>query len=149
VRTLSAAALIGAGLGLALAACGSKPLDPAEFRARASAICVAERLRSKQVQRPLAPADVTKFVTAALRIVEPAVDKLGALRAPDELRPRFDSAVALLRRRLGLLQDAQKKLRDRAEPLATFAALAPKLQPLRLQESRQWVAIGLAQCASG
>ncbi|MDX6513439.1 MAG: hypothetical protein QOE36_2943 [Gaiellaceae bacterium] len=136
------------GTALALAACGSKPLSPLEFRARASSICIAERLRSKQVQRPLAPADVTNFVAAALRILKPAVDKLGALRAPDELRPRFETALALLRRRLGLLQEAEKRLRDRAEPLGTFAALTPKLRPLRTEERGQWVAIGLPQCGS-
>jgi hypothetical protein len=148
VRALAASVLLVITGALALAACGSKPLDPGEFRARAAAICVAERLRSRQVERPLAPADVPAFVTAALQIVKPAVDKLGALRPPDALRPGFDGALGLLQRRLALLRDADKKLRDRAEPLATFAVLTPKLAPLRREESRQWRAIGLPQCAS-
>jgi len=132
---------------LLVAACGRKPLSTAEFQVRARSICLAERARSAQVPPPQAPADVPSFVSAALELVRPAVDKLSGLRAPDELRPRYETAVGLLRRRLGLLDDASKKLRDGAEPLATLAALQDKLAPLRRQEAREWPALGLPECA--
>jgi hypothetical protein len=146
---VGAATLAALALALALAACGTKPLSANEFRARASAICAAEQLRSRQVARPLSPSDVTSFVAAALRLGKPAVDKLGALRPPDDLKPPFDSALGLLRRRLGLLTDAGKRLREHAEPLALFATLEPKLAPLKLEEARHWQALALPQCAGG
>jgi hypothetical protein len=132
---------------LSTAGCGRKPLSTAEFQVRARSICLAERARSAQVPRPQAPADAPAFVTSALELVRPAVDKLGALRAPDKLRPRFESATGMLRRRLGLLDDAAKKLRDGAEPLSTLAALQGKLAPLRRQEASEWPALGLPECA--
>lgn len=132
---------------LGSAGCGRKPLSTAEFQVRARSICLAERARSAEVPRPRAPADVPAFVSSALELVRPAVDKLGALRAPDKLRPRYETAVGLLRRRLGLLDDAAKKLRDRAEPLTTVAALQAKLAPLRREEAREWPALGLPECA--
>lgn len=130
------------------AGCGRKPLSAAEFGVRARSICVAERARATQVPRPLAPADVPSFVTAALELERPAVDKLGALRAPQKLRSVYESAVGLLRRRLGLLEDTSKKLRERAEPLAALSSLKTKLEPLRRQEAREWTAAGLPECAS-
>ncbi len=132
---------------LGSAGCGRKPLSTAEFQVRARSICLAERARSEEVPRPQAPADVPSFVSAAIGLVRPAVDKLGALHAPDDLRPRYETAVGLLRRRLGLLDGAAKKLRDGAEPLATVATLQTKLAPLRREEARQWPAIGLPECA--
>jgi hypothetical protein len=132
---------------LGTAGCGRKPLSTAEFQVRARSICLAERARSAQVPRPQAPADVPAFVSSALELVRPAVDKLAALRAPDKLRSRFETATGLLRRRLGLLDDAAKKLRDHAEPLATLSALQVKLVPLRREEAVQWPALGLPECA--
>lgn len=143
----AAAVVLLAVLSIGAAGCGRKPLSTAEFGVRARSICLAERARSAQVRPPPAPADVPSFVSSALELVRPAVDKLGALRAPDNLRPRFETAVGLLRRRLGLLDDAAKKLRDGAEPLATVAALQTKLAPLRRQEASQWPALGLPECA--
>ncbi|MGI8580541.1 MAG: hypothetical protein ACR2K9_08375 [Solirubrobacteraceae bacterium] len=145
MRAAAAALLVLMAVGTA--GCGRKPLSTPEFQLRARSICLAERARSAQVPRPQAPADVPSFVSAALQLVRPAVDKLGALRAPDELRPRYETAVGLLRRRLGLLDDAAKKLRDGAEPLATVATLQTKLAPLRREGARQWPAIGLPECA--
>lgn len=144
-----AALAIAATLAMAVlgTGCGRKPLSAGELRAQAGAVCLAERLRARQVPKPLAPADVPAFLAAALDVVKPAVDKLGALRAPDNLRSRFDAAVAVLRRRLGLLQDAAGRLRAHGEPLATFAALGPKLRALKREEARHWLAAGLPQCA--
>lgn len=143
----AAALALLAILSLGATGCGRKPLSAAEFQVRARSICLAERARSGEVPPPQAPADVPSFVSAAIKLVRPAVDKLGALRAPDKLRPRYETAVELLRRRLGLLDDAAKKLRDGAEPLATVATLQTKLAPLRRQEARQWPALGLPECA--
>jgi hypothetical protein len=141
-------ALTGATLAVTLAACGSKPPNGAEFHARAKAICIAERLRSRQIARPLTPGDIQSFVSDALGLLRPTSDKLGALQPPDQLRGDFETALGSLRRRVSMLEDVQKKLRDRAEPLSTFAAVTPKLRALKRDEAPHWQAIGLPDCAS-
>jgi len=129
-----------------LVGCGSKPLGASEYRTRAIAICIAEKRRSEQVPEPRTPSDVPAFVAQGLRLVKPAVAKLAALRPPESLRPDHDRAVDLLNRQLALISDANAKLRARAEPLATFAALEPKLRPLMRAEDERWGALGLPQC---
>jgi hypothetical protein len=84
----------------------------------------------------------------ALTVVGPAVAKLGALRAPDDVRPRFEAILGSLRRRLALLQDAEGKLRDHGEPISIFAALRPKLGTLARDEADGWRDIGLPACVT-
>lgn len=139
-------ALLTPVLAALLAGCGSKPLGVSEYRTRATAICIAEKQRSEQVREPRTPADVPDFVNQGLRLVKPAISKLAALRPPESLRPDHDRVIDLLNRELALIAAADAKLRGRAEPLATFGALEPKLRPLVRAEDERWSALGLPEC---
>lgn len=139
-------ALLAPVLAALLSSCGSKPLGASEYRTRATAICIAEKRRSEQVPEPRTPADVPSFVNQGLRLVRPAIAKLAALRPPESLRPDHDRVIDLLNRELALIVSADAKLRARAEPLATFGALEPKLRPLVRAEDERWTALGLPEC---
>ena len=145
------AAIVLAGAAL-VAGCGndSEQVSAEELISRGDAICAEGRKtlrsRSRPKRRPTPPPQPSQTD----ELVEIATDELNELRnirAPDELRERYDSYLEARGRALELLEQGRDAAEDKdADAYGKAQARAAAEQPERLKLAR---AVGFETCSKG
>jgi hypothetical protein len=154
VRLQSPAVLFAAGTALLVLlivlvrGCGGgdDALSAEELRARASVICVRVTEATDRVAVPNAPAGGARFLAEGAELMRPAVRQLGELEPPEELRERYDAAVAMAAREVEMIARAERQIRADGAVISEFRALQRTLGPLVERENAAWRALGIRAC---
>lgn len=141
-----AVALALLALVLLAGACGDDSLSEDELKARATAICSRAAAAADRVPVPTRPSEGNAFLSEGLAQLRPAVRRLGALKAPEELRERYDRAVELAREELKLITRHQRLIDRGEDVIDTFRQLDGKLAPLIARENAYWRALDIPAC---
>ena len=142
-RSPAAAALLT--LALALGACGDA-LSEDELRTQATAICVRAAAATDRIAVPARPSEGGAFLAEGVEQLRAAVRQLQALKAPDELRERYDRAVELAAEEVALIARHERAIADGDDVIATFRRLDAELEPLIRQQDAYWRGLGIPAC---
>lgn len=146
------AVLIGAGvvalllLLLLLRGCGEDSLSAGELRTQASAICHDATAATDRVAVPNAPAGGARFLGEGLAYMRPALHDLRQLKAPEDLRDRYERAVALGVEEAALIGRTEQEIRRDGDVIASFRQLQRDLAPIVQQENELWRALEIPAC---
>ena len=138
--------LLAAVLLLALAGCGDDSLSASQLRTQASAICTRTAAATDRVALPSAPAQGDLFLRQGRAHLRPAAARLRALKAPQDLRQRYDGAAKLAGQEVALIARSEQALARGDDPADTFRQLAAALQPLTTEENAYWRGLGIDAC---
>ena len=144
-RSPAAAVLLVLTLALGLGACGDA-LSEDELRTQATAICARAAAATDRVAVPTRPSDGRAFLAEGVAQLRAAVRGLQALKAPDELRERYDRAVELAADEVALIARHERAIADGDDVIATFRRLDAELEPLIRQEDAYWRALRIPAC---
>lgn len=144
-RSPAAAALLVLTLGLGLGACGDA-LSEEELRTQATAICARAAAATDRIAVPTRPSDGAAFLAEGVAELRTAVRRLQALKAPGELRERYDRAVELAAEEVALIARHERAIADGDDVIATFRRLDAELEPLIRQEDAYWRGLGIPAC---
>jgi hypothetical protein len=145
-RRAAPLALLLTLLALPLAACGDDSLTAEQLRTQASAICTKTAAATDRVPVPSTPAQGGRFLTQGLARLRPAVTRLRALKAPSDLRQRYDRAVQLAGREATLIARHKRAIAYGDDVIATFRRLETALEPLVQQENAYWRGLQIDAC---
>lgn len=133
-------------LALAVAGCGDGSLSAEELRLRATAICARAAAATDRIAVPARPSEGEAFLSEGLAHLRPAVRRLAALRAPEELRERYDRAVKLAGQEVALITRHRREIADGEDVIDTFRRLDGELAPLLAQEDAYWRGLDIPAC---
>lgn len=133
-------------LALALAACGDDSLSASELHTQASAICTRAATATDRIAVPSTPAQGGRFLQQGVAHLRPAVAQLRALKAPEELRQRYDRAVQLSGQELALIVRHERAIADGDDVIDTFRQLDVALVRLTMEENAYWRGLGIPAC---
>jgi len=145
-RAAPLALLAAAALALPLAACGDDSLTAAQLRTQASAICARTAAATDRVAVPSTPEQGSRFLTQGLAQLRPAVVRLRALKAPDELRERYERAVQLADQEAALIARHARAIAHGDDVIGTYRRLETTLEPLVQQENAYWRGLAIDAC---
>lgn len=144
---VAAAALAVLAVVVALvASCGDDSLSERELKAQASAICAEAAAATDRIAVPARPSEGRAFLARGLAVLRPAARRLAALKAPEELRDRYERAVELAREEIALIARHERLIARGEDVIDTFRRLADELDPLLTRENAYWRALGLPAC---
>ena len=134
-------------LAFALGACGGDDsLSAGQLHTQASAICTRTAAATDRVALPGAPAQGGLFLQQGLAHLRPAAARLRALKAPQDLRKRYDGAAQLAGQEVALIARSEQALARGDDPADTFRQLAAALQPLTTEENAYWRGLDIPAC---
>ncbi len=133
---------------LALAGCGSSPLSAAQLRNQAAQVCTTANRLTTAIPTPHSPAASASFLRRGLAVLKPELAQLRVLSVPGELGPVYGVSLNAFAGKLQALASAIRRLRAGADPRATIAALAHRLEPLQSEENGAWRALEIPACVS-
>lgn len=145
------AVLAGAGVvvlllfALLLRGCGDT-LSAGELRSQATSICADAARLTDRVAVPNGPAGGARFLAEGVHYMRPALTELSALKPPDDLRDRYERAVALGEQQLGLIDRTERSLRADGDVIDGFRQLQAELAPLVQQENELWRSLDVPAC---
>jgi hypothetical protein len=131
---------------LALGACGDDSLSAEELRIRATAICSRAAAATDRIAVPARPSEGGAFLSDGLAQLRPAARRLAALKAPEELRERYDRAVELARQEIALIARHQREIAAGDDVIDTYRRLDDALAPLLAQENAYWRGLEIPAC---
>lgn len=126
--------------------CGDDSLSAGELRKQASAICMDVNSATDRVAVPNAPGGGARFLSEGVAYMRPAQHDLRMLKAPEELRDRYDRAVALGDRQLTLIEATEQNVRQEGDVIAGFRQLQRELAPLVSDENELWRSLEIPAC---
>ncbi len=133
-------------LALGLAACGDDSLSADELRVRATAICARTAGATDRVPVPARPSEGGAFLSEGLAQLRPAVRRLTALKAPEDLRERYDRAVELAAEEIALIARHERAIAAGDDVIDTFRRLDDALAPLTAREDAYWRGLEIPAC---
>jgi hypothetical protein len=133
-------------LALALAACGDDSLGADELRARATAICARTAAVTDRIAVPTRPSEGGAFLSEGGAQLRAAARRLAALKAPEDLRERYDRAVELAADEAALIARHERLIAAGDDVIDTFRRLDDKLAPLIAQEDAYWRGLKIPAC---
>jgi len=142
-RILPALAVL---LALALSACGEASLTTEQLHDRAAAICTRTATATDRIAMPNTPAQADRFLQQGLAELRPATAELRALKAPTDVRERYDRAVQLAGQELALIARHERAIAHGDDVSDTYRHLDAALEPLLRQENAYWRALQLEAC---
>jgi hypothetical protein len=148
------AVLIGAGaillvlILLIARGCGDGSLSERELRTQASAICTRANAATDRIAVPNAPLGGERFLAEGLVLMRPAIVRLRALKAPEQLRERYEHAVAASQRQLDLITRSLSEIRAGTDTIDGFRLLQQELEPVSNQANANWNALRIPACVS-
>jgi hypothetical protein len=145
-RALPLAPLL-AVLLLMLAGCGDDSLTAEQLHAQASAICSRTAAATDRVAVPSTADQGGRFLQQGLAHLRPAVAHLRELKAPEELRRRYDRAVELADQEVALIARHERAIAHGDDVIDTYRRLETTLEPLIQQENAYWRGLGIPACA--
>lgn len=133
-------------LTLALAGCGDDSLTAEQLRGQAAAICTRTAAATDRIAVPSTPSQGGRFLQEGLTHLRPAVAQLRALKAPEELRERYDRAVQLAGQEAALIARHARAIADGDDVIAAYRQLDAALEPLTMQENAYWRGLDVPAC---
>ncbi len=126
--------------------CGDDSLSPEQLRSQAGEICARANAVTDRVAVPNAPAGGERFLAEGLVQLRAANERLATLKAPEELRDRYERAVALGADETALIARAVAQIRGGEETIDVFSALQRGLAPVIASENAAWRALDVPDC---
>lgn len=131
---------------LALAACGDDSLTAQQLHDRATAICARTAAATDRVAVPNAPSQGGRFLRQGLAHLRPAAAQLSALKAPSDVRERYDRAVQLARQEIALIARYERAISSGDDVIDTYRTLDAALEPLLREENAYWRGLEVPAC---
>lgn len=131
---------------LALAACGDDSLTARQLHDQATAICTRTAAATDRIAMPSTPAQGGRFLQQGLAHLRPAVAALRALKAPKDLRDRYDRAVELAGQEVALIARHERAIAGGDDVIDTYRQLESALEPLVMQENAYWRGLEIPAC---
>jgi hypothetical protein len=131
---------------LALAGCGDDSLTAQQLHDQATAICERTAAATDRIVVPSTPSQGGRFLQQGLAHLRPAVAALRALKAPKELRDRYDRAVQLAGQEAALIARHEREIAGGEDVIDTFRRLETALEPLTMQENAYWRGLEIPAC---
>ena len=141
------ALIAAAALSVPLAGCGDDSLTAEQLRVQASDICARTAAATDRVAVPSTPDQGGRFLRQGLAHLRPAVARLRALKAPEDLRERYDRAVQLGGQEAALIDRHERAIARGDDVIGSFRRLDATLEPLVEQENAYWRGLGIPACA--
>lgn len=129
-----------------LAGCGEASLSASQLRTQASAICTRAAAATDRIALPTTPDQGDAFLRDGLAGLRPAAAQLSRLKAPAELRRRYDRAVQLAGQEIALIARHERELARGEDAVGTFRALQAALDPLTSEENAYWRGLDIPAC---
>ena len=145
-RALPVLVALPLALAPALAGCGDDSLSAAQLHAQASAICARTAAATDRIAVPSTPSQGGRFLQQGLAHLRPAVAQLRALKAPEELRERYDRAVQLAGQEIALIARHERAIAGGDDVIDAYRQLDGTLQPLTMQENAYWRGLEVPAC---
>ncbi|ADB49539.1 hypothetical protein [Conexibacter woesei] len=133
-------------LFLLVRGCGDDSLSPEQLRKQAAAICHDATVATDRVAVPNAPAGGARFLGEGLAYMRPALTDLGRLKAPEDLRDRYERAVALGVEQVALITRTEQEIRRDGDVIDSFRQLQRQLEPIVQDENELWRALDIPAC---
>jgi hypothetical protein len=133
-------------LALTLAACGDDSLTAQQLRDQATAICTRTAAATDRIAVPSTPSQGGRFLQQGLTHLRPAVVQLRALKAPEELRERYDRAVQLAGQEVALIARHERAIASGDDVIDSYRQLEAALEPLTMQENAYWRGLEVPAC---
>ena len=131
---------------LALAACGDDSLTAEQLHDQATAICTRTAAATDRIVMPSTPSQGGRFLQRGLAHLRPAVAQLRALKAPEELRERYDRAVELAGQEVALIARHERAIGRGDDVIEAYRQLETALEPLVMQENAYWRGLRIDAC---
>ncbi len=142
-RALPVLALL---LALALGACGDDSLTAQQLHDQASAICARAAAATDRVALPSTPEQGGAFLQQGLAHMRPAVAQLRALKAPKDVRERYDRAVQLAAQEVVLIARHEHAIAGGDDVIDSYRRLDRALEPLTRTENAYWRGLQIPAC---
>lgn len=133
-------------LVLVVRGCGEDSLSAEELRSQAGAICARANAVTDRVAVPNAQSGGERFLREGLAQLRPATARLAALKPPEELRDRYERAVAQTRAENELLAATARSIAGGADVIDSFAALQTRLGPVVDAGNALWRTLDIPAC---
>jgi len=133
-------------LCIVLAGCGDDSLAARQLHDQATAICTRTAAATDRVVVPSTPSQGARFLQQGLAHLRPAVAQLRALKAPEELRERYDRAVQLAGKEAALIARHERAIAGGDDVIDSYRRLEIALEPLVLQENAYWRGLDVPAC---
>ena len=131
---------------LVLAGCGDDSLTATQLHDQAAAICTRTAAATDRVVVPSTPSQGGRFLQQGLAHLRPAVAQLRALKAPEELRERYDRAVQLAGQEAALIARHERAIARGDDVIDSYRQLETALEPLMMQENAYWRGLEVPAC---
>lgn len=131
---------------LALAGCGDNSLTAQQLHDQASAICTRTAAATDRIVVPSTPSQGGHFLQQGLARLRPAVAQLRELKAPANVRARYDRAVQLAGQEAALIARHERAIARGDDVIDTYRQLEAALEPLLMQENAYWRGLQVPAC---
>ena len=131
---------------LALAGCGDNSLTAQQLHDQATAICTRTAAATDRIVVPSTPSQGGRFLQQGLAHLRPAVAALRDLKAPKEVRDRYDRAVQLAGQEVALIARHERAITRGDDVIDTYRRLETALEPLTMQENAYWRGLEIPAC---
>jgi hypothetical protein len=129
-----------------LGGCGDGSLSASQLHSQASAICARANAATDRIALPSTADEGGRFLRDGLAQLRPAAARLGALKAPTDLRRRYDRAVQLARQEIALIARHERAIVRGEDAVGSFRSLETALDPLTTEENAYWRGLGIPSC---
>lgn len=133
-------------LTLTLSACGDDSLTAEQLHDQAAAICTRTAAATDRIAVPSTPSQGGRFLQQGLAHLRPAVAQLRELKAPEELRERYDRAVQLAGQEVALIARYERAIAGEDDVIDSYRQLQSALEPLTMQENAYWRGLQVPAC---
>ncbi len=132
--------------GLALSGCGDDSLTAQQLHDQATAICTRTAAATDRIVVPSTPSQGGRFLQQGLAHLRPAVAALRDLKAPKDVRERYDRAVQLAGQEVALIARHEREIARGEDVIDTYRRLESALEPLTMQENAYWRGLEIPAC---
>jgi hypothetical protein len=145
-RIAIAAAAVLLVLVLLVRGCGDDSLSAEELRSQAATICARANAVTDRIAVPNAQSGGERFLREGLAQLRPATARLAALKPPDDLRDRYERAVAQSDEEIALIAGTARSIAGGADVIDAFAALQARLGPTVEAGNALWRTLDIPAC---
>jgi hypothetical protein len=129
-----------------LTGCGDDSLTAQQLHDQATAICTRTAAATDRIAVPSTPSQGARFLQQGLAHLRPAVAQLRDLKAPEQLRERYDRAVQLAGQEVALIARHERAIAGGEDVIETYRQLDAALEPLTMQENAYWRGLDVPAC---
>ena len=103
-------------------------------------------MKRDRIAVPNEPAQGGRFLRQGLAHLRPAVARLSELKAPEQVRERYDRAVQLAGQEVALIARHERAIESGRDVIDTYRRLDAALEPLVTRENAYWRGLRVPAC---